>query len=287
VEAPPEGTGKKAEAAPHAVALAKRLQALERVRRTFISDASHELKTPLTPLRIHVEALLERGDLNEEQRAHLVTIERNVLRLADLVQGMLDASQVEAGALDLHLADVALAEVVRQATEAMTPAALRAGVDLEFLPVGRAIFALGDRPRIGQVLHDLLDNAIAFTRRGGRVTVTCRSDGGQAVVEVRDTGVGLSEDQVAQLFQPFARPHDTTPSGRRGAGLRLFIAKGLLEQQGGRIWAESSGPGTGTAVSIALPLAAAALPIAPEPQAQSIGLVGAMRPRTESASADG
>lgn len=230
-----------------------RLKALETVRSVFISEASHELNTPLTPLRIHVEALSESKTLGPQERDHLIVIERNVLRLCNLVKDMLEASRLETGRFKLEVADTPLAVLVGEAIQNVSELATKAGVTLESEPAAPLVVG-ADRNRVGQVLYNLLSNAIGFTPKGGRVTVSAKSEGGQAVVRVTDTGIGLSADQIGRLFQPFSRPHEGLGSGPRGTGLGLFISKGIIEQHGGHIWAESKGPGAGASFCFSLPL---------------------------------
>ncbi len=233
---------------------ATRMKALEGFRRTFISQASHELNTPLTPMRIHIEALGERTDLTPEQRNHVVVIERNTLRLASLVRDMLEASRLETGRFELAVEDVPLVTLINESLESLAEMASKAGVTLGSGRVTR-LLAHVDRNRVSQVLFNLLSNAISFTPKGGRITVTATLETGQAVVRITDTGVGLSAAQIGQLFQPFSRPHEGLGSAAKGTGLGLFISKGIIEQHGGRIWADSQGPGAGSSFCFSLPLA--------------------------------
>lgn len=237
----------------------KRQAVLDKVRHTFISEASHELNTPLTPLTIHLEALSEGSDVTPRQREHLVVIERNVKRLANLVKDMLEASRLETGRFNLEHSDVPLAVLVEDAIQSSLESANSAGLTLESGPVAH-LTVDADRNRVGQVLNNLLANAIGYTPKGGRIQVGAALEDGQAVVRVADTGIGLSADQIGALFQPFSRPHDGLGSGPKGTGLGLFISKGIIEQHGGRIWAESPGPGQGASFCFALPLARSSTP---------------------------
>lgn len=230
-----------------------RIKALEEVRKTFMSEASHELNTPLTPLRIHAEALAE-TELDEQQRDHLVVIERNILRLANLVKGMLEASRLETGRFRLEREDVPLGVVVEESLVALREVATEAGLTLHAGPF-EVLVVDADRHRIAQVMHNLVSNAIAFTPSGGRIDVSVRQRDGQAMVRVADSGIGLTPEQCARLFQPFSRPHEGT-GVPKGTGLGLFISKGIVEQHGGRIWAESDGPGKGSSFCFTLPLVA-------------------------------
>lgn len=230
-----------------------KLKALERIRKTFMSEASHELNTPLTPLRIHVEALAESKDLTPEGRAHLTVIERNLLRLCNLVRDMLEASRLETGRFKLEVRDTAVATLIEEVTQGLAETAKRGRVKLE-VDIPSRLVARADSHRVGQVLYNLLTNAISFTKEGGRVTVSAHAEKDMVVVRVRDTGVGLTADQITQLFQPFARPHEATGTAPKGTGLGLFISKGIIEQHGGRIWAESPGPGAGSSFCFTLPV---------------------------------
>lgn len=255
-----------------------RLKAVEAVRRTFISEASHELNTPLTPLRIHVEALGEREDLTPGQREHLTVIDRNVTRLCHLVEDMLEASRLETGRFKLALEDVRLAVLAEETLGGLAEAAAAAGVTLNTGPMPR-FKVHADRNRVGQVFYNVVRNAIAFTPPGGTVTVSARveKDVQAAVVRVTDTGVGLTEEQLGRLFQPFSRPHDGR-NGPKGTGLGLFISKGIVEQHGGRIWAASDGPGQGATFSFTLPLAALPAPVPEHHDGRRGGIVAADRP---------
>ncbi len=232
----------------------RRLTALEKVRKTFISEASHELNTPLTPVRIHLEVLTEDPDLTPDQRKHLTVIERNVLRLGNLVHDMLDASRLDSGRFNLELDDVPLAVLVEDTVDSLAEIATAQGITLSSGHL-KPVVAMADANRLNQVLHNLVTNAISFTPSGGRVTVSTRSRDGTAIVRVTDTGVGMLPHQIAQLFQPFARPHEGTGTAAKGTGLGLFISRGIVEQHGGRIWAESPGPGNGSSFCFSIPLA--------------------------------
>ena len=256
-----------AEAGKQAVLLEEaevaRLKGLDELRKTFMSEASHELNTPLTPLRIHAEALGETR-LDEAQRKHLVVIERNILRMANLVKGMLEASRLETGRFHLEREELPLGLIVEESVLALRDAVAQAGLQLRS-GTFEVLLVDADRHRIAQVVHNLLGNAIAFTPPGGRIDVTVRRQDGQAVVRVADTGVGLSPEQTRQLFRAFSRPHEGS-GVPKGTGLGLFISKGIIEQHGGRIWAESEGPGKGSTFSFALPILA--MPEAPTAAAE-------------------
>jgi PAS domain S-box-containing protein len=232
-----------------------RLKEIEAVRKTFLSAASHELKTPLTPLLIHVEAMRDAPELTPQTiSAHLSVIHRNVVRLANLVNDMLESSRLETGRFKLDVVDFPIAVAIESAIEGLLESATSQGIALQPGPLAR-VLVQGDRHRVDQVLHNLLGNAISFTPKGGRITVSSRPEDGKVVVRVADTGIGLTADQLAKLFQPFSRAHEGSGSAPKGTGLGLFISKGIIEQHGGRIWAESPGPGKGSTFCFSLPMA--------------------------------
>lgn len=268
----------------------RRLAALENVRKTFISEASHELNTPLTPVRIHLEALIEDATLTPEQRKHVVVIERNVLRLGNIVHDMLDASRLDTGRFNLELADLPLAILVEDTVDSLAETATARGITLSSGPL-KPVVVMADGNRLSQVLHNLVTNAIGFTPSGGRVTVSTTSADGTATVRVTDTGVGLLPKQIAQLFQPFARPHEGMGTAPKGTGLGLFISRGIIEQHGGRIWAESPGPGKGSSFCFSIPIdgprnkGAPAPPPSPPRHPKVMGAGGSARaPRVRNAS---
>ncbi|HUR61157.1 MAG TPA: HAMP domain-containing sensor histidine kinase [Candidatus Thermoplasmatota archaeon] len=230
-----------------------RLHGLEDLRRVFVGEAAHELKGPLTPMLFDVEALLLDEGLTPIQRIHVAGIKRNVLRLTNLVHGMLETSRLETGRFKLKLTGFSLRDLLEEERKALESDARAAKVELE---VGFASDAdvTADRGKLGQVVHNLLANALAYTPSGGHILLTAHEVGGQMLVRVEDSGVGLTPGQLGQLFQPFSRPHETARASVKGTGLGLFISKGIIEEHHGRIWAESPGPGRGSAFCFAIPV---------------------------------
>jgi PAS domain S-box-containing protein len=229
------------------------LQALARMRSEFMSRASHELNTPLTPVLLQIQSLKEIPGLDAKQALGLASIERNVMRLAVLVKDLLSASSLTSSQLDLAPIEVDLADLAATAVESFRAQARGKGVTLvDASTEGVAAFA--DRDRVMQVLFNLLDNAIKFTPAQGSVTVQATERDGAAAVTVTDTGLGFAAEARANLFRPFGRLHEEVPGAPLGTGLGLFISKGIIEGSGGHIWADSPGPGKGTTVGFTLPL---------------------------------
>ena len=249
------------EAAKRAVEMEReavaRVTAIAELRRAFISQASHELNTPLTPLLLQVDLLRDDPDLSQKQRDSVAVIARNASRMSNLVKGMLETSvMLDTSPIDLETRDIRLDSLVEECIRSLEEEAGKASVTLESKAT-RNLVVHGDPSRVANVLHILLRNAISFTPKDGRVTVLATPEGKEARVCVNDTGLGLSTEHIAQLFQPFSKPHDGTGFAPNGSGLGLAYAKGTISLHGGRIWAESKGLGQGSSFCFTLPLSAA------------------------------
>jgi PAS domain S-box-containing protein len=232
----------------------ERLRELDRLKDEFIALVSHELRTPLTSIHGYLELLLDggAGELAPEQERFLTVVERNSKRLMQLVGDLLFMAQVEAGKLALDLEEVALNEVMAECLEAAKPAAddkqIKLAFELEETPT-----MLGDRSRLGQVLDNLISNALKFTPCSGRVSVRVSRVGHDAIVEVADTGVGIPAGEQDRLFERFFRSSNATEQAIPGTGLGLTIAKTIVERHEGSIGIESV-EGSGTTVRVRLPL---------------------------------
>jgi signal transduction histidine kinase len=222
----------------------ERLRDLDRMKTQFINTVSHELRTPLTPLELQLELLRMRPHDERTQRA-VDIIGRNVRRLTELVSDLGDVARLQSGKLAVKRVPMDLAQAAREAVESFEEPARQAGIKLSLhAPAGLAVQA--DPQRMTQVLYNLLTNAMKFTPKGGRIEVEVQARPGAAEVRVRDTGVGLTREQQARLFQPFSQVHETMHRTRSGTGLGLYICKGLVEQHQGTMGVESAGPGKGS-----------------------------------------
>jgi signal transduction histidine kinase len=227
----------------------------ERLKDEFFALVSHELRTPLTSIIGYLELVLEgeAGEISDDQRRFLGVIERNARRLLRLVGDLLFAAQVEAGTLSLAHEPVDLEAVVCEAVEAGRPRAEQANVsltaDTEPVPLQ------GDPERLGQVLDNLISNALKFTPSGGSVTVGLHRRNGAAVVEVADTGIGISPAEQVRLFERFYRTSSATERSIPGIGLGLSISRAIALGHGGAIRVQSE-VGRGTTFTVELPIAA-------------------------------
>lgn len=233
----------------------ERLKEMDRFKTQFLNVAAHELSTPLTPIRLQLAILrrnVEASALPREMRS-LDILDRNVGRLSDLVHDVLEATRLQAGRLSIKRTMVDLDMAVREVAESFQAPAGDGGVQIE-CRCAPGLRVEADPARIHQVLPNLLSNAWKFTPDGGLIVVEASAEGGEAVVRVTDTGPGLTREAMTRLFQPFSQVHEE-PARVPGTGLGLFISRAIIELHGGRIWAESDGPGQGSTFSFALPLA--------------------------------
>jgi two-component system phosphate regulon sensor histidine kinase PhoR len=236
------------------------LRRLESVRRDFIANISHELRTPIAAIKALVE-MLEDGALAEPEVAQdfLSKMHGEIDRLAQMVQELLDLTRIESGESPPVLAAVPVADLVRGVVDRLSPQAERAGLDVRTsLPDGLPP-VLADRERIARVLLNLIHNAIKFTPAGGTIRVSAQAGDGVVTFSVSDTGVGISADDLPRVFERFykvdpARSGRADSVGSSGTGLGLAIAKHTVQSHGGRIWVTSH-PGAGATFSFTLPIA--------------------------------
>ena len=234
----------------------ERLRELDRMKDEFVSLVSHELRTPLTSIRGYLELLLdESGKLTPEQTRFLGVVDRNSERLLDLVGDLLFLAQVDAGKLAIAHELVDLEALLQDSVEALRPIAESREIALatSIAPVPNRV---GDGTRLGQVLSNLLSNALKFTPEGGRVSVSLHAEGDCTVVEVEDNGVGIPAAEQGRLFERFFRSSRATEAAIPGTGLGLAITKAIVEGHGGRI-SVASEENVGTSVRVELPLATA------------------------------
>lgn len=231
--------------------MAASLQRLERLRRDLVADVAHELRTPLTGLSGSLEGLLD-GVL-EPTPELLARMRREVRRLERLVEDLQELSRVEAGQLSLRRRPVSVGESLEPVLARLGPQFREKGVQL-VVEVPRSLpRVLADPDRIGQVLTNLLGNALQYTPAGGRVVVRAWATEGEVAVSVADTGIGIPSEHLPFVFDRFYRVDRSRSRAGGGAGIGLTIAKGLVELHGGRIWAESPGAGQGSTFTFTLP----------------------------------
>jgi two-component system sensor histidine kinase BaeS len=215
-------------------AMAEGLTRTEQLRRGMVADVAHELRTPLTNLRGYLEAL--RDGVADPAPPVLASLYDEAVLLSQLVDDLQDLALADAGQLTLHCELTDADELVAGAVRAVQPEAGHRGVSIVFVrqsdPTTRV---RADVRRIGQVLRNLLANALAYTPSGGQITVSTWAAEGQLTVSVEDTGSGIAPHHVPNLFERFYRVDSSRARATGGAGIGLAVVKQLVEAHGGRI----------------------------------------------------
>jgi len=249
--------------------LAAELSEADRHKNEFLAMLAHELRTPLAPISNAVRALQLGVRDDQTLRVASEMLERQVGQMSRLVDDLLDMSRITRGKIELRKQPIELASIVHQAVE--TVHGLYRSLDHELTVVlpPESISLDADPARLTQVVGNLLHNAGKFTDRGGHVWLTVEADGGQAVIRVRDNGVGIAAEHHRELFTMFGQIDTTLERSRGGLGIGLTLVKTLVEMHGGRVEVQSEGPGRGTEFTIRLPISTRVLqataPAPPEP----------------------
>ncbi|HQU42657.1 MAG TPA: ATP-binding protein, partial [Pirellulales bacterium] len=217
----------------------------------FTADASHELRSPLGAMRTAIEVALQQPRPGEEYRRVLETLGTQCERLSDLVNNLLLLARADAGQVELRRDFVDLAEIIGETIDLYQPVADDQDVTLDWCAPS-PVAVRGDRGRLHQLVTNLLDNALKFTDRGGRVTVRLEAERAAARLTVADTGVGIASDRLPYIFDRFYQL-DAARAGR-GSGLGLSICSWIVTAHGGTIEAASQ-PGRGTVMTVVLPSA--------------------------------
>lgn len=248
---PERGTDELAQLARSFNEMAGSLEDAEQNRRQLLADVAHELRNPLATIESYVEALSD-GVLPADAE-NWGAIRTETTRLNRLVNDLQHVSRAEAHQLDLHLTAVSLNAVVRDAVKAATPVYAAKGVSLETgLDVSDPEVEL-DRERIGEVLANLLANALRHTPTGGSVRVTTSGGEDGAVITVIDSGEGIPPEHLARVFERFFRVDPARSRSSGGTGIGLAIVRAIVEAHGGNVSASSDGAGRGAAFTVRLP----------------------------------
>ncbi|MGH7444495.1 MAG: GAF domain-containing protein [Longimicrobiales bacterium] len=246
--------GRRAAVAIQAARSYDEAQAATRARDEMLGVVAHDLRNPLNTISMGSSLALEivSGYPGEPARRQLEIIQRSTEHMNGLIQDLLDASRVQSGQLALEVAPTKPVTIVNEAVEMLAPLATHAGVALETDVPSDLSPIPADRQRLLQVLSNLIGNALKFTPNGGRITLTVQREEHGVRFSVSDTGTGIAPDQLPHVFTRFWQARG---SDRRGLGLGLSIAKGIVEAHGGAIWAESQ-EGAGSTFAFSVPEAA-------------------------------
>jgi signal transduction histidine kinase len=232
------------------------LRELSAMKEEFLALTTHDLRSPLTVISgvINFFTSGRLGDMTPEQKNMVSMMERNTQNLIELVNDLLDASKLESGTMRLDMATIELRGLVDELRQQMQPLAAEKEIALEAsvpeeLPPLRA-----DRAKLRRVLVNLISNALKFTPRGGRVSVSAAPEGSLVRVSVEDTGVGIPEDDVRDIFDKYAQARSRATRSEKGTGLGLYITRQLVELPGGHIEVHSE-VGQGSTFSFTIPVA--------------------------------
>ncbi|MDI6792773.1 MAG: CHASE2 domain-containing protein [bacterium] len=228
------------------------LKEISQAKSEFVATVSHELRTPLTSIRGVVELLLTgmaKGDIYGNKQELLEIALRNTNRLTKLVEDILSLSKIESGKIKMELEETDLVALIQYAVSEMNILAEDNNISIHTSMSQSLPLVLADADRINQVLVNLLSNAIKFSRRGGRITIEAVEEPEWIKVRVVDTGIGIPAEEMSKIFEKFHSPVTT-----KGTGLGLSICKAIIEEHGGRIWAESR-VGKGSTFCFTLPKA--------------------------------
>jgi signal transduction histidine kinase len=235
------------------------LKKIDEMKSEFVSVASHELRTPLAAIKNAVQLMLQEktGGINENQKRFLSMAERNINRLTNILNNLLDLSRIESGKTNLKFEELDIRNSIEFILSSLKTQADEKSIRLQMEIPEKLPSVYGDREKVEQILTNLVGNAIKFTPEGGEISVSAKpfeNEGNMDMVaiSVRDSGIGIPEDQLDRIFEKFHQVEDSLRRSIVGAGLGLAIAKSLVEAHHGKIWAESE-VGKGSIFTFTLP----------------------------------
>ena len=230
------------------------LERANRLKSEFLSSVSHELRTPMNAIIGYTKLMLDGldGELTPQQQTDLFRVAQAADNLLGLINGLLDLAKIEAGKMELNVEEVSISEVTEEALELVRPRADEKDLELRSLVLSDLPRVWADRARVRQILANMLANAVKFTERGS-VTVSAVAAEGWVTISVADTGVGISPEAQAYVFDEFRQADSSTTRRYGGTGLGLAISRRLVTLHGGRIWLESE-VGKGSIFHFTLPI---------------------------------
>jgi PAS domain S-box-containing protein len=252
----------------------KELREADRRKDEFLATLAHELRNPLAPIRNAVHVLLRKYGADFADAPLLGMVQRQVDHLVRLVDDLLEISRISRGKVELRKESVAVSDVLRHALETCQPLVETKGHRLLVTLAEEPLRIFGDPVRLAQIAANIIGNAAKYTPPGGRIEVEAAREGEEAVLRVRDNGVGIAPEMMPHVFDLFAQTHDQTRLSEGGLGIGLALARKLVEMHGGRVEARSAGAGRGSEFVVRLPLARG--PAAPSAPAER-GAEGAGR----------
>jgi signal transduction histidine kinase/ActR/RegA family two-component response regulator len=234
------------------------VEAAARAKDEFLAVLSHELRTPLQSMLGWIKVLQSERLDDVTRRRAMQSIERGTRAQAQLIEDLLDISRIIAGKMRVELRPVEVESILAAAIDAGAAASEHKRVSIATVIRARDVEVAADATRLQQILWNLLSNAVKFSREGGRVEVIVDRLGGEAVISVRDDGVGIAADVLPRIFERFHQADRSSTRAHGGLGLGLAIVRYLVELHGGKVFAESDGPGRGASFTVRLPALPAA-----------------------------
>ncbi len=253
VRAKVRGSGEMRSLAENYNMMAEQLESLDKSRNQFVSNASHELKTPLTTMKILLENVLYQPDMPADMRAEFLgDMNHEIDRLSNVVGDLLSLTQMDSRKLTVNKAWISLSDTVAETLHLLRPQADKRAQDL-VARITPGISMYGDRAKLEQIVYNLTENALKYTPDGGRIVVTLQNRGKQAILSVQDNGVGIPNEDIAHIFDRFYRVDKARSRETGGTGLGLSIVRQLVSMHGGEIGVTSA-PGAGSTFTVRLPL---------------------------------
>lgn len=248
-----------------------RLREVDRHKTEFLGVLSHELRNPLEPIRNSVTVMSRVAPGSRQARQAVAIIDRQVNQMAHLIDDLLDVTRISRGKFRLQRENIDLNALVASVAGDLQSLFSRGEIAFQAAIADERLYIDADRTRVAQIIGNLLHNAAKFTPTGGHAQLSLTREGDDAVIDVRDDGVGIDSELHDQLFEPFVQAEKTLHRSRGGLGLGLALVKGLVELHGGRVCVRSDGAGSGSTFEVRLPLARpAAAPLRPDPQVTRI-----------------
>ncbi len=232
------------------------LQEADRRKDEFLATLAHELRNPLAPITAGLHVLRLTGGTGEAAGAARAIIERQVTQMVRLVDDLLDVARISTGKTELRCETMDLADAVRDAVETSRPLLAAADQRLDLTWPDAPVFVSADRTRLAQVFANLLNNSAKYSARQQPIALSVTRDGADAVVRVRDHGVGIAADSLPAIFEMF-RQEGGSRRSQGGLGIGLFLVKRIVEMHGGRVHAHSAGAGHGSEFVVRIPAATA------------------------------
>ena len=234
--------------------MSERLELLDKSRNQFVSNASHELKTPLSTMKILIETILYQDPIDPGMtKEFLADVNKEIDRLSRIVSDLLTLVNIDSGGMKLNNTDVDINELLLEQVKRLAPLARENGIELD-CSAKESLEVTGDSVKLQQVIYNVIDNAIKYTPRGGEVHASLARAGKRAIIRVSDTGIGIPADDLPHIFDRFYRVDKARSRATGGTGLGLSIVKQIVQLHGGSIIATSE-EGNGTTFVIEFPLA--------------------------------